>query len=323
VRAGTAEAAEQTYFPIALATLAPGSVVPCELWLRHGRGEPVLYRARHLDFTMDHRARLSASGVETLYVPFSDSGAWTAYIEQRLHERIADPGIPVAQRVEVLLEASRPILREILADPRKPGAAKRVGTVADAVCELMRGPETVAAAVRLMEHDYYTYTHSLHVAIFAVSLSRACGIDAPDVLASIGRGALMHDCGKVKLPAHIINKPGRLDRDEWEQMMTHPTHGRDILREAGWNDPIASDVCHCHHERLDGTGYPRGLVGQAIPEAARIAAICDAYDAMTSDRSYKRAMHGARALSCLRRDECSRYDQEILEKFIPLLATRS
>ena len=323
MQAGATEVAGTTYFRIALATLAPGSVVPCELWLRHGDGEPVLYRARHLDFTAEHRARLTASGVQTLFVPFSDSASWTAYLEARLHERVSDPGVPAAQRVEVLLEASRPILREILADPRRPGAAARVGNVADAICELMRGPETVAAAVRLMEHDYYTYTHSLHVAIFAVALARACGIDAPDVLASIGRGALMHDCGKVKLPAHVINKPGRLDREEWELMMTHPTHGRDILREAGWNDPVASEVCHCHHERLDGTGYPRGLVGRAIPEAARIAAICDAYDAMTSDRSYKRAMRGAVALACLRRDERTGYDQAILEQFIPLLATRS
>ena len=323
MRAGTAAVAEQTYFKIALAMLAPNSIVPCELWLRHGEAEPVLYRARHLDFTMDHRARLRASGVETLYVPFTDSAAWTAYIEERLHERITDPSIPIEQRVEVLLEASRPILREILEDPRHPGAAKRVNNVAEAVCELMKGAGAVAAAVRLMEHDYYTYTHSLHVSIFAVSLARACGLDAPDVLASIGRGALMHDCGKVMLPSQIINKPGKLNRDEWEQMMTHPTHGRNILREAGWKDPLASDVCHCHHERLDGTGYPRGLIGKAIPEAARIAAICDAYDAMTSDRAYQRAMRGAEALTLLRRDECKRYDQEILEKFIRLLVARS
>lgn len=323
MRAGTVDAVGQTFFKVALALLAPGSVVPCELWLRHGAGEPVLYRARHLDFTSAHRARLAASGVQTLYVPFSDSGAWTAYVEERLHARVTDPDTPIAQRVEVLLEASRPVLREVLEDPRQPHAAVRVGRVADAVCELMRGPETIATAVRLMEHDYYTYTHSLHVAIFAVALARARGLDAPEVLSSIGRGALMHDCGKVGLPARIINKPGRLDRDEWEQMMTHPTRGREILCETGWDDAVALDVCSCHHERLDGTGYPRGLLGKAIPEAARIGAICDAYDAMTSDRSYKRAMRGADALSSLRREERTGYDQEILETFIRLLAVRS
>ncbi len=313
----------QTYFPVAITLLEPGSIVPCEIWLRHEDNRPpVLYRARNVAFTAEHRERLVRSGVETLWVPFSDSAQWTTYLEARLHDRIADPARPVEERAEVLITTSRSIMKEVVTNPRAEGTKKRITGLADSVCELMREPSALAATVRLMEHDYYTYTHCLHVALYSVALARAAGIDDDETLGDIGAGALMHDCGKCMLPSVLINKPGRFSETEWDLMRQHPTFGLQVLEETGWDQPTVKDVVHCHHERCDGSGYPQGLPHRLIPDAARIAAICDAYDAMTTDRAYQRARQGVQALQIIHNSERDKYDKQFTELFIRLLLQR-
>ncbi len=317
------QTATPTFFQVAVEMLEPGSVVPCELWLRHGAGsDPLPYRSGNLPFTAEHRDRLRASGVATVLVPFSDSGTWARYLEGRLAERLADVSVDVAQRAEILVSTSTAIMKDVLVDPAAPGTAQRVGTIADAVAGFLRTRPAVTATVKLMRHDYYTYTHSLHVAVYAVALAQAAGIDAHDALAAIGRGGLMHDCGKCRLPHAVLNKNGPLSRDEWELMKQHPEHGRAILGETGWRDPLVEEVVHAHHERLNGSGYPRGLVGRSIPEAARIAAICDAYDAMTTDRSYHRARRPVDALRVIRGEDRDKYDLRLVDLFIGVVADR-
>ncbi|MBP7147789.1 MAG: HD-GYP domain-containing protein [Acidobacteria bacterium] len=306
----------QTLFPVALASLEPGSIVPCDLWLRHGEGEALLYRSRQLPFTLEHRERLMGMNVETVWVAFEDAALWSQYTEERLRRRVSDPDVPLNDRAKILVEASRPIMKDVLTNPREPHTESRVTNLAGSVCELIRGPEAFAATVRLMEHDYYTYTHSLHVAIYSVALAGAVGVDDADVLMGIGRGTLMHDCGKVALPAYLLNKPGRLDEGEWDLMRTHPLRGVEVLEETGWQDRVVYDICLNHHERMNGSGYPRSVQGDEIPVAARITAIADAYDAMTTDRAYHRAMRGSEALWIIRRQCADHYDQELVERFI-------
>lgn len=309
-----------TFFPVALAMLETGRIVPCEIWLRHeGATEPVLYRAGNLPFDAAHRRKLQEFGVETVFVPFKDAARWTGYLEGRLRERVADRAVPAEHRAEILITSSRSIMKDVYADPLAPATMERITTVADAICDFMREPSALAATVRVMEHDYYTYTHCLHVAVYGVSLARAAGIDAPDVLAGIGRGALMHDCGKCKLAPALINKPGRFNAEEWEQMKLHPDYGVDVLHETGWRDPLVEEVVACHHERLDGSGYPRAVAGRQVPISARIAAICDAFDAMTTDRAYQRARQGIQALRVLRVEDRDKYDQTLSELFIRML----
>jgi HD-GYP domain-containing protein (c-di-GMP phosphodiesterase class II) len=103
-------------------------------------------------------------------------------------------------------------------------------------------------------------------------------------------------------------------------MKNHPEYGLEILVETQWKNSLVHEVVYAHHERMDGSGYPRGLVGKAAHEAARITAICDAFDAMTTDRPYQRARKGLQALRILRFDEKDRYDQQLTELFIRVLA---
>ncbi len=313
---------EATFFPVALAMLEPGKVLPCEIWIRHEGKRPVLYRTANLPFTEEHRQRLLDAGVEHVYISFEEADAWNRYLEDQLRDRISDPTKPLEERAKILLDTAEPLMREVLENPAAPGVKERVGNLAGAIVELIDGPEAFATAIQLMGHDYYTYTHCTHVSIYLVALARETGIDAPDVLQSLGRAGLMHDCGKCRIPRELINKPGKFTPEEWEQMKRHPAEGIRILEEAGWRDEVVREVCLRHHERLDGTGYPDGVTDRELDRFTRMAAIVDAFDAMTTDRSYQKGMTGFEALRIIHVKGKGKYDPELVQRFVVLVARR-
>ena len=166
--------------------------------------------------------------------------------------------------------------------------------------------------------DRETEGHSRRVTELTLRLAREFGI-ADDDLAHMRRGALLHDIGKMGVPDAILQKPGALDEDEWAVMRRHPTLARDLLEPIPYLRP-ALDIPYCHHERWDGSGYPQGLAGRAIPVAARIFAVVDVYDALTSDRPYRRAWSHERALAYVRDQAGAYFDPTIVQVFVSLQA---
>ncbi len=298
------------------------TLLPCEIWVRGPLGAPVLYRGAGTPFLEAHRERLLASGIETVLVDFADAPAWNRHFENGLRDRVNDTAVSIDTRAQILMDAARPLLKEVLDNPRDPSTHGRVVALADSICDLLRQPAALQATIRMMQHDYYTYTHSLHVSIYSVALARACGIDAEDVLSGISAGGLMHDCGKCMLPSYLINKTGKLTEPEWELMRQHPQHGIAVLGDVGWDDGLVLEICGAHHERIDGSGYPHGLVADGVPQVARFTAIADAYDAMTTDRAYQKARQGFHALKTLRQEGQHQYDQSLIEAFIRLLLSK-
>jgi diguanylate cyclase (GGDEF)-like protein/putative nucleotidyltransferase with HDIG domain len=135
-------------------------------------------------------------------------------------------------------------------------------------------------------HDRQTESHSRRVSELTLRLAHRLGIDGAE-LVHVRRGALLHDIGKIGIPESILHKPGPLDEDEWCIMRQHPAYAREMLARTEFLRP-AIDIPYCHHERWDGLGYPRGLVGEQIPLAARICAAVDIWDSLLSDRPYRR-----------------------------------
>ncbi len=131
-------------------------------------------------------------------------------------------------------------------------------------------------------------------------------------------GALLHDVGKIQIPNAIINKPGPLDDDEWVVMKTHTIEGQRMLERVGGVLARVGVVVRASHERWDGGGYPDGLAGEEIPLAARIVSACDAYNAMTTDRSYRRALPVADAVAELERCAGSQFDPAVVEALIEI-----
>src|SRR5262249_47688429 len=160
--------------------------------------------------------------------------------------------------------------------------------------------------------DRYTSGHSDRVALYACFLARRLGL-SPAELEIVRQSALMHDIGKIGCVLNL-NKPGKLTSDEYETFKRHPVYGRDILDPIKFLHPLIPGV-HLHHERWDGRGYPLGLKGSEVPLMARIIAVADTYDAMTSDRAYRRALPHEIAIAEIERCSGSQFDPEIANQF--------
>jgi putative nucleotidyltransferase with HDIG domain len=170
-----------------------------------------------------------------------------------------------------------------------------VAVVEEIAASVIRHPDALISLARLKTADEYTYMHSVAVCGLMVALARQIGLSDAVVLEA-GTAGLLHDIGKMAIPIDILNKPGKLTDDEFAIVRAHPLRGLDILRRSAFFTVATIDVCLHHHEKFDGTGYPYGLAGEVISPMARMAAICDVYDAVTSARPYKQPWGPAHAL---------------------------
>ena len=183
------------------------------------------------------------------------------------------------------------------------GAAKLLGDLIDAV-------------------DHYTGVHTQDVVELSAAVSKAMSLDETR-RRDVEYAALLHDVGKIRVPQEIINKPGTLDEAEWALMRQHTIDGESMLRQVGGTLAGVGRFVRSSHERYDGGGYPDGLAGEAIPLESRIVCVCDAYNAMTTDRPYRGARHVADALEELSRCSGTQFDPQVVAAIEGVLARRS
>jgi putative nucleotidyltransferase with HDIG domain len=190
--------------------------------------------------------------------------------------------------------------------------------------ELGRAYRGTALLLRdlLEEDDEYTGHHTEDVVELAVKVAEEMGLDE-DMRRETEMGALLHDIGKIAVPDEIINKPGPLDDDEWAIMRTHTIEGERMLQQVGGLLSSVGLVVRASHERWDGGGYPDGLAGEEIPVAARICGACDAFNAMTTDRSYRKALPLSVAISELRAHSGTQFAPEVVEALLAVIARES
>jgi hypothetical protein len=176
---------------------------------------------------------------------------------------------------------------------------------------------TLEGWVRALElRDKETEGHTQRVAELTVKLWRAMKLPEESI-AHIRRGALLHDIGKMGIPDHILLKPGVLSSEEWGLMRQHPTFAYEWMRPVAFLTP-AQAIPHCHHERYDGSGYPRGLRGEQIPLEARLFAVVDVYDAMRRDRPYRQALSDEQIFAYIREQSGKHFDPFVAEAFLEL-----
>jgi HD-GYP domain-containing protein (c-di-GMP phosphodiesterase class II) len=165
----------------------------------------------------------------------------------------------------------------------------------------------------IAKRDSDTDAHNFRVSVYSVALAEKIGMTGPQIQSLI-KGALLHDVGKLGIRDNVLLKPGKLDTAEFEVMKTHVEHGLDITSRAKWLDD-ARDVVGGHHEKFDGAGYPRGLAGQDIPINARIFAIVDVFDALTSKRPYKDPFSFDETMAILENGRGTHFDPDLLDAF--------
>ncbi len=221
------------------------------------------------------------------------------------------------QRAGALVKRSLKVLRGAFADVRL-GRAVRIAEVGaivdDVVASVERSPRTLLDILRLKSKNEYTYLHSVAVCTLMVNAARYMGKSEAETR-DYGMAGLLHDLGKMGIPDAILNKSGRLTDAEFAAVRDHPEHGYQVLSGSPNVPPMALDVCRHHHERIDGTGYPFGLPADAISLVARLGAVCDVYDALTSDRVYKDAWTPLETVSAMWSWE-GHFDRDVLFTFM-------
>jgi len=195
------------------------------------------------------------------------------------------------------------------------GAQRLVEEISDSVA---RNPGALISLARLKTADDYTYMHSVAVCALMIALSRQLGLDAEQTR-SAGIAGLLHDLGKAAMPMEVLNKPGKLTDAEFAIIKSHPEAGHSMLLAGGGVDPVALDVALHHHEKTDGSGYPKHLKDAEISRFAKMGAVCDVYDAITSNRPYKSGWDPAESLRKMAEWTAGHFDPAIFQAFVKSL----
>lgn len=262
---------------------------------------------------VDAASPASAEAVEPLPVVVEPAAPEPAPVRSRPTRRREDAATRAAETVQ----RSKFAVRRMFGEARLGQAIKPVDVarlVDEIAASVAHDPGAIISVCRLKNKDEYTYLHSVAVCALMINLGRHLRFDEREVR-DIGMAGLLHDIGKMAMPDGLLDHPGRLDDDQMRVIRTHPQEGIRLLGDSDELMPIARDVCLHHHERVDGTGYPFGLTAEQLSVHARMGAVCDVYDAVTSNRSYKSAWSPSDALSRMMTWE-GHFDAGALSAFI-------
>jgi putative nucleotidyltransferase with HDIG domain len=310
---------DKKFIPIILDSLRVDSVLEFELYLNNN-GNLILYRSPNMPFTEKTRQKLLENRVDRLFITAEDRASYQRYIEQNLQVVLKDPSIEGTRKAEILYDTSTNLVQEVLENPTLGENVQRskelVGTTMDYI---LQGREGFLNLMQISSFDYHLYTHSVNVCTYSIALAQQLGFTDEEFLHELGVGALLHDIGKSKISTRILNKRSELSPIEFEIMKKHPKWGVEILAET---DEIASGSYYAvlqHHERGGGKGYPSGLQLDEMHIYSKIVAICDSFDAMTTERVYQHAMQTFPALKILLNNRGA-YDEKILRAFVDLMS---
>ncbi|MBW7995893.1 MAG: HD-GYP domain-containing protein [Candidatus Glassbacteria bacterium] len=245
-----------------------------------------------------------------------DRTAYRDFVKRVLDEAMDGPP---ERQATALREMSKMVVKDVLADPRSGDGIKQADeSVTSLVDFILDNEASFYSLMKVQGHDYYTYVHSMNVCTFSVALGTVIGLPKKPDLEWLGLGGMLHDVGKSMVDSRLINKPGRLTEEEFKSMKDHVIMGYNTLKESHDLPEQVLEPVIQHHEKLTGIGYPHGIKDGEIGTFGRISSIVDIYDALTTERSYKKALSPFEALSFLSKTRHD-YDNDILNSFIMML----
>jgi HD-GYP domain-containing protein (c-di-GMP phosphodiesterase class II) len=279
----------------------PGMILARHIWGPHGQ----LLLTANTTLKETYIKRLNEFRFSALYVK--------SYPDEPIENLVG----PVKQETLVhARETLKAVTESVIASNRIDFAIVRE-TVEDIVDQVLSNPNVVYSMADIKAFDDYTYGHSVDVCVLSILCGAHMGMNRYE-LVDLGSGAMLHDVGKLFTPKEILAKPEPLNADEMEVIHRHPWDGFQVLRK---HMPlIPAHVAFQHHERYDGSGYPRGLLDADTLDLAKVVAVADSYEAMTSDRPYREAMMPHQALAELTRDAGKSYNPTVIKCFVEVVA---
>ncbi len=247
------------------------------------------------------------------YVDTAEIRHYQRYAERSLDTLLDRPELSTQRKAELCYTTTRELIRDAVQESNVDDFVgeqreRWVGNVVTLICE---DPAAIEGMISMLSHDYYTYTHMVNVSVMASALAYRLGEHDPKRLRTITSGGLLHDVGKMQVNPETLNKQGRLTAEEWEQLKAHPVLGLDMLHNRKDIGPAERLMVQQHHEKLDGSGYPSGLLGSEIATEAQLTAVVDIYDALTCKRAYREAMPHAKAMAILREESQAKINPDM------------
>lgn len=312
---------QTNYFAVSPLMIFPKTLGRFRVYIKQA-GNYVLYAAAGEQFTPAHRQKLHDAGVTEVYIRSEQRPDYDHYLETHLPLILADDAIPRKERAQVLYSASESVIRDVFETRLPRGIStrdyKRVTKLVEKSLDFLSDDASLRHLAALTAHDYGVYTHNVHVFVYTMSMLHGMEVDE-ETMVETGTGALLHDIGKTRIPKEILGKPGPLSAEEREVINTHPVMGLALCQDV----PLSRTAAQCillHHERMDGSGYPGALSAALIPQHARILAVADVYDALTTNRVYAPAMAAFPALRLMREEMDGQFDLEIYKRLVVLLS---
>lgn len=308
------------YNPILLETLIPESILGIALFLKQ-KDNYVLYKHPDLPFTIKDKDRLINSNVSELYVYSSELSTYNQYVEANLSMLLSSTEYTVGKRQEILCHSALNYLHEVFEQPAiavKQNLSRVKQIIQYILSDYFSPTQLLETLGGLIQHNPYMYVHSLQVSTYMSSFYHTLGCTEQQLI-DITVGAIFHDYGKVYIPAEILDKPERLTAAEFEIVKQHSEYGYQALTILDEFSDLSLEIIRYHHEKMDGSGYPKGLTGKDIPRHAKIAAIVDVYCALTTDRSYRLALPKHEALEIMQDQMKGSFDGYYLSMFTAML----
>jgi putative nucleotidyltransferase with HDIG domain len=307
------------FVPFSVASLDEDVELACDLYVRTQRSTYLLFLAARCTLAPELRRTLARKRTKHLYVASSDADTYSSYVLARAERMAAAEDVPAEKKAGSAYHAVSFTLERVLHDPRADTIHQLEQGVRTTVGVVGGHPQAARTLMRLTRHDMYTYNHSMNVGVFGLALALSLG-EAADWTwtGRVAEGLFLHDIGKARVCLETINWPGQFSAAQWAEMRRHPEFGLAILQEEGRTDPVVLDIVYQHHERHGGTGYPRGLTDDAISLGARICAITDVFDALTTSRPYRRPLSTYDGIRMMLDEMQQEFDPDLFGAFIHL-----
>ncbi len=266
---------------------------------------------------------LIRSNATRLYIYQEDFPVFKRYIEKSLEAIVDNKELPLEKKSELIYNCAVDVMKDVFDDPRSGENIYRTRSMTDNILKFALGNQlSIPSLLQLGSHDYYTFTHCINVAVFGIGLWQMIfkSKGSEEELREFALGCMLHDIGKTMIEDTVLNKPSKLNENEVELIRQHPELGYEIMK--GSVSDVSLDIILHHHERYDGTGYPKKLKGDQISDNAKVAVIADVYDALTTNRPYSGARNPFNAVLLMKDEMVGHFEQDKFVEFINLLGGR-
>lgn len=306
---------DATFIPVSIESIEPAIFPDVALYLNTGKNY-VLYKSHGRDFSREDAERLSSNKVEFLFVSPEDMDVITEHMEKSAERFLQSDKFDGRTKGKIIYQTSINFMGDIFSNPHKAGDLERSQRlVENLLLYISKDPTAITSLESVMSHNFPTFVHSLHVTTLSLLLHAEAFLLSHDEVVDVGIGCMLHDIGMLFVPQEILTKPGKLTSGEKNAIKRHTEEGYCYLQKNSSLSSVSLAIVRNHHERNNGSGYPRGLRNESISRSAQLCAICDVYCNLTVDRNGNKTLPPNIALHVMKQEMKGAFNERFVAFF--------